>query len=217
MGEQRGMFAARDRRDHAVDQASRRDSGSPATTKVGAQGSQSTATSSASQSCRILRSASRPILSVSTPRATLSIESKLTTQCCGTGSSPGSRTTSLGKPRTVVVHGAMTVRRRRGIAASRDNTTTGLRPMSGSSHHQTSPRAGNELTARLPQPGTTRDHPTRRLRQGGGCRRRHKLRRLPRHGVEQGTLPRRHRQVSSPAHPPSPCAPAREAAGPRWC
>ena len=181
----------------------------------GAQRSQSTATSSASQSCRILTSARRPIRSVRTPRATLSIESTLTTQCRGTGSSPGSRTTSLGKPRMVVVHGAMTARRSRGMAASRDSTTTGLRPMSGSSHHQTSPRAGDELMTRPTQPGTMRDHPTRRLRQGGGCRRRHTLRRPPRHGVEQGTLPRRHRPVLSPVHPPSPRAPAREVAGPR--
>ncbi len=126
--------------------------GSRTTSKVDAQRSQSTATSRALQSCRILTSPRRPIRSVRALRPTLSIESKLATQCRGTGSSPGSRTTSLGKPRTVVVHGAMAALRRRGMAASRDNTTTGLRPMSGSSHHQTSPRAGNELKTRLLKP-----------------------------------------------------------------
>jgi len=48
----------------------------------------------------------------------------------GTGSSPGSRTTSLARPRIVVVQGATNARRSRGIAASRDRTTTGRRPIS---------------------------------------------------------------------------------------
>ena len=42
----------------------------------------------------------------------------------------------------VVVQGATSARRSRGIAASRDHTTTGRRPTSASSHHQTSPRNG---------------------------------------------------------------------------
>ena len=57
----------------------------------------------------------------------------------GTGSSPGSRTTSPGRPRIVEVPGATTARRNRAMAASRDRTTTGRRPMPGNSHHHTSP------------------------------------------------------------------------------
>src|SRR5436190_15307477 len=51
-----------------------------------------------------------------------------------------SSTTSLASPRIVVVHGATSVRRRRGMAASRESTTTGRRPISAGSHHQPSPR-----------------------------------------------------------------------------
>lgn len=123
--------------------------------------SQSTATSSAAQTSRILESARRPILSTRTPTATLSIESRFTAERRGTGSSPGSSTTSLGSPRIVVVQGATRVRRNRGIAASRDSTTTGLRPISGSSHHQTSPRDGNGLMKRRPPDGRNPRRPTR--------------------------------------------------------
>ena len=56
---------------------------------------------------------------------------------------------SLTSPRMVVVHGAIRARRCLGITASRDRTTTGRRPTSGSSHHQTSPRAGGALTTLL--------------------------------------------------------------------
>jgi hypothetical protein len=55
---------------------------------------------------------------------TLSTESGLTAERGGTGSSPGSSTTWLTRPRIVVVHGAMSVRRCRGMTASRDRTTT---------------------------------------------------------------------------------------------
>ena len=48
----------------------------------------------------------------------------------------------------VVVQGATSARRSRGIAASRDRTTTGRRPISANSHHHTSPRAGSALTRR---------------------------------------------------------------------
>ncbi len=84
----------------------------------------------------------RPIRSTRTPIETLSTESRLAAERLGTGSSAGSRTTSLWRPRIVVVHGAINARPSRGIAASRDSTTTGRRPTSGSSHHQISPRRG---------------------------------------------------------------------------
>lgn len=64
----------------------------------------------------------------------LSTESRLTALRRTIGSSSGSRTTSLARPRIVVVHGATRARWRRGIAASRDRTTTGRRPISGSLH-----------------------------------------------------------------------------------
>ena len=54
-----------------------------------------------------------------------------------------SRMTSLARPRMVVVHGATRARRSRGMAASRERTTTGRRPTSGSSDHHTSPRLAN--------------------------------------------------------------------------
>jgi hypothetical protein len=93
-------------------------------------------------------SANRPSRSTRTATETPSTESMLTTQRRGTGSSPGSRPTSLTNPRIVVVHGATSARRCRGITASRERTTTGRRPISGISHYQTSPRAGNGVTAR---------------------------------------------------------------------
>lgn len=107
-----------------------------------AQTWQSTATARAAQISRIRASASRPSRSTRTPSETLSTESKLTAERCGTGSLPGSRTTSLGNARIVVVQGATSARRSRGMAASRDRTTTGRRPTSGNLHHHSSPRAG---------------------------------------------------------------------------
>ena len=106
---------------------------------------QSTATARAAQISVIRLSLRRPIRSVSAPTETLSMESRLTAVRRRTGSSPGSRMTSLARPRIVVVHGAITARRSRGIAASRDRTTTGRRPISGGSHHQSSPRKGRVL------------------------------------------------------------------------
>ena len=85
------------------------------------------------------------------------------------------------------MHGATTARRRASTAAVRDRTTTGRRPTSCSSHHQTSPRCGR-LTApppaadrgrhprspglpthQAPRPGAGRTprHTTRRPRPGG--------------------------------------------------
>lgn len=129
-----------------------------------AQRWQSTATARAAQTCSIRRSLRRPSRSTRTPVDTLSTESRLMADRRGTGSSPGSRTTSLGRSRMVVVQGPISVRRSRGIAASRERTTTGRRPMSGSSHHQTSPRAGTGVTTQQLRHGTTRGLPTRLLR-----------------------------------------------------
>lgn len=140
--------------------------GRPTRSDAGRQDLQSTATPSAPQICSIRTSPRRPIRSTRTPSATLSTVSSLTAQRRGTGSSPGSSTTSLGRPRTIVVHGAISARWSRGMATSRDRTTTGRRPTSGSSHHHTSARAGGEVTRPLQQTGTTPGHPSRRLRPG---------------------------------------------------
>jgi len=123
------------------------------------QRSQLTATSSASQISRIRSPDSRPKRSMSTPTETLSTESRFTADRRGTGSPGGSTTTSLGRPRIVVVHGAMRLLRSRGMAASRESTTTGRREMSGSSHHQISPLAGR-LTKFQPLCGTWPSRPT---------------------------------------------------------
>jgi len=122
---------------------------------------QSTATSSARQISRIRIPLSAPIRSTSTAVATDSIESRLTAQRRPIGSSPGLSTTSLGRPLTVVVHGATSARRSRGMAASRDRTTTGRRPIPGGSHHHTSPRNGSALTWPKPHFETKRDRPSR--------------------------------------------------------
>lgn len=116
---------------------------------------------SARQISPILASDSRPIRSTRTAIDTLSTESRLTADGSGTGSSPGSSLTSLIRPRIVVVHGATRARRCRGMTASRDSTTTGLRPMFRGSHHHTSPRAGSGLTCVPQLPGMTQDRPMR--------------------------------------------------------
>jgi len=89
---------------------------------------QSTATFNAWHTWRMRSSLRRPMRSTSVATETFSIESRLTALRCPIGSSPGSRTTSLASPRTVVVHGPMRQRRIRGIAASLESTTTGRRP-----------------------------------------------------------------------------------------
>lgn len=140
------------------------------------QPGQSTATARAAPICRMRTSANRPGRSTST-----ATESGLTAERLGTGSSCGSSTTSLARPRIVVVQGATSARRSRGTAASRDRTTTGRRPISASSHHHTSPRAGSALTRR-PQPvGRTRGRPIRPARRAGARRRPHNPRRSPPH------------------------------------
>ena len=62
-----------------------------------AQSEQSTATARAAQIWRIRSSANRPSRSTRIAIETLSTESRLTTERSGTGSSPGSRRTSLGQ------------------------------------------------------------------------------------------------------------------------
>lgn len=118
----------------------------------------------------------RPILSTKIDIETLSTESRFTAQRRLTGSSPGSRTISLGKFRTVVVHGAIKVRRNLGMAASRDITTTGLLGISGNSYHQTSPRKGEGVTRWLRQLEMPRGCPTHRFRRSGIRRMRHRRR-----------------------------------------
>lgn len=145
---------------------------------------QSTATESASQTARMRSSPRRPSRLTRTPTDTLSTESRLTAHSRGTGSTPGSSTTSLGSPLMVVVHGAITARPSRGIATSRLNTTTGLLPISGSSHHQSSPRRGWSVTTRQRLNGTTQDRPTHRPRRPDARRtRRTNCRSRPADGV----------------------------------
>lgn len=139
---------------------------------------------------------SAPIRSTSTAVDTDSIESRFTAQRRPIGSTPGSRMTSLGKPRIVVVHGAMSARRRRGIAASRDRTTTGRRPISEGSHHHNSPRATTALTLTKRHVGMRRGRPIRLHRQMGELRtqlhRRHRFRQI---GSSQEVLSARHGRV----------------------
>jgi hypothetical protein len=138
---------------------------------------QSTAIANAEQISCILASASRPRRSTSTPTDTLSTESRLTADRLGTGSSPGSSTTSLGSARIVVVHGAISARPRRGMTASRESTTTGRRPISGSSHHHSSPRAGGWLMMRPRHVGMRPDRPRHRPREADADRKRRSWRR----------------------------------------
>ena len=63
---------------------------------------------------------------------------------------------------------ATSARRSRGMAASRDTTTTGRRPISGGSHHHSSPRTGTTLTWPKQRFGTMRDRPIHLRRQSGG-------------------------------------------------
>jgi hypothetical protein len=147
---------------------------------------QSTATASAAQICRIRLSANRPRRSMRTAIDTLSTESRLTAERCGMGSSTGSRTTSLARRRIVVVQGATNARRSRGIATSRDRTTTGRLPASASSHHHTSPRAGSVIRRQPLLAETMQGRPIRPARQSGAPRTRpHNPRRPQRNGAGQ--------------------------------
>ncbi len=108
----------------------------------GLQPDRSTATEWAAQISFTRVSRNRPNRLARMATETLSTESRFTAERRGRGSSGGSSTTSLSSPRIVVVHGATSARRCRGITASRDRTTTGRRPISTISHHHTSPRGG---------------------------------------------------------------------------
>ena len=145
---------------------------------------QSTATSRAAHTSRIRASLSRPRRSTSTATETLSTESRLIAHRRGIGSSSGCKTTSLSRSRIVVVHGAMRARRSLGMAASRDRTTTGRRPMSGSSHHHTSPRDGRAVTTQRQSHEMKPDHPIRRVRRVDAVRRRCRWRRSQWPGAE---------------------------------
>lgn len=159
------------------------------------------AISRAAQISIIRLSARRPNRSMRMPAETLSTKSRLTAERRGTGSSSGSRTTSVASPLIVVVQGATRVRRNRGMAASRDRTTTGRLPMSGGSHHHISPRAGSGLTTRPRTPGTTLGRPSHRARQAGVRRNRHSSRQLLPPGSPRARLPRPRRSGRSPAFP----------------
>ena len=148
------------------------------------QPAQSTATSSAADTSSIRSPLSTPSRSTRTPTETLSTVSRLTAVVRVTGSSPGSRITSLGSVLIVVVHGAASVRPNRGIAASLESTTTGRRPISGSSHHHSSPRRGERLTSPRPHPETTPDLPIRQAGREADRRRPHRRRRSHRHDAE---------------------------------
>lgn len=148
---------------------------------------QSTATARAAHTWRIRSPANRPSRSTSTAMETLSTESRLTAQRRGIGSSPGSSNTSLASPRIVVVQGATSARRCRGMTESRDMTTTGRRPISAISHHQSSPLAGSSFTM-PPRPGETmRDRPTRRVRRADARRTPRSSHRSRRRDVGQAT------------------------------
>lgn len=180
------------------------------------QSEQATATARAVQISRIRASASRPKRSTRMAVETLSIESRLTAQGSGTGSSPGSRRTSLGRPRMVVVHGAMRARRWRGITASRDRMTTGRRPISATSHHHTSPRAGRAIMWPRPRVGRRRGLPTRRVRREGACRMRRSLRQLRPRGGEPATR-RGRRPPARSLVSQMPGGRLREGRRPPWC
>jgi len=159
---------------------------------------QSTATASAAQTSRILSSLRRPKRSTSTATETLSIESRLTQERRVMGSSLGSSRTSLDNPRIVVVHGATTARRKRGMAASRDRTTTGRRPIASSSHHQISPRVGSCLTTLRQPHEMTRGHPIHRPAQVDACRMPHSWHPPPWRGALQLAPRAPHREVWRP-------------------
>src|SRR5713101_1898341 len=177
---------------------------------------QSTATSSAAHTCPIRSPLSRPSRSTSTPIETLSTESRFTADRRGTGSSPGSRATSLGRPRTVVVQGAIKTRRSLGIAASRDRTTTGRRPISGSSHHHTSPRAGRAVMTRPQRRETTQGRPTHQAHRGGVRRTRRKQHRLRSHGDGQVRLLARHPAAPHRSSPTADCVHSPKGSHQRW-
>jgi hypothetical protein len=166
---------------------------------------------------RIRVSASRPSRLTNTATETLSTESRFTTERRGIGSEPGSRTTSLAGPRMVVVHGATSARRSRGIDASRDSTTSGRRPISAISHHHTSPRAGSAPTKRSAPGATMPGRPTRRAHRPGACRRRRSSR-PPRPIDDERVMPREpHRRGPCQLSLTARCARWSAAQRSQWC
>ena len=157
---------------------------------------QSTATPSAAQTWLIRALERRPIRSASSATGTDSIESRLTTQSCGTASSPGSSRTSEGKFRMRVVQGATMARRRRCIAAVRERTRTGRRGTSGSSHHHSSPRSITGGSRQRPC-ASSRGLPTRRTLPSELRRRPNTERRSQWTGVGAATLAATHPGVGS--------------------
>lgn len=151
------------------------------------------------QTSRMRVSASLPIRCTSIASGRLSTESRFTAQRRGTGSSPGSSTTSLTKPRTFVVHGATSALRCRGIAASRESTTTGRRPIAGISHHHTSPRAGSAVTIAQPPRGTRPNRPIHRAQSADACHKWRSFRRSLPHDSDQSTRATPRRSLMRPS------------------
>lgn len=181
------------------------------------QPGQSTATSRAEHTSRMRGALSVPRRSTRTASDTLSTESRFTADRSGAGSSPGSKMTSLGNPRMVVVQGAINARPRRGMAASRDRTTTGRRPMWGSSHHHSSPRRGVLLTMPLPRRGTRPGRPTRRARRAGACHMRRRQHRFHPRGDGRAGLAALHRVTLNPLRRLGCAEPRPTSSRRRWC
>ena len=160
---------------------------------------QSTATARAAQISRILTSATCPRRSTRIAIETLSTASRLIADRSGIGSSPGSRRTSLARPLMVVVQGAMSARRCRGMTASRDSTTTGRRPISGISHHHISPRAGRFVTRLSRRDGRRPNLPIRLARREDARRTLSSWRLLRLCDDGPGTQRAPHRLAQSPA------------------
>lgn len=166
---------------------------------------------------RIRASARRPSRCTKTATDTLSAESRFTAERRGIGSDSGSSTTSLASPRIVVVHGATSARFSRGIAASRESTTTGRRPTSAISHHHTSARAGSAVMKPQPLAATTPGRPIRRAHRSGAGRRRHNSRPPRPLGGELAMPGVRHRRARRPCLLPEPHVHAATARRRPWC
>jgi hypothetical protein len=178
---------------------------------------QSTATAKAAQISRIRASDSRPSRWTRTAIETLSMESRFTAVGRGTGSWSGSRRTSLASPRTVVVQGATSARRCRGITASRDSTTAGRRPISASSHHQTSPRAGTSLMRQRLPAAMTPGRPTHPARRPGARRTRRSWHQPQRIGDGPAMLEVPHRRERRQCSPPEDRVHCRGVWSQPWC
>jgi hypothetical protein len=172
----------------------------------------------AEQICRIRSGLRQPRREVRMVKATFSTESRLTAVSRDTGSWPGSSSTSLSRPRSVVVHGAIKERRSRGIVMLRDSITTGRRPISGISQHHNSPLCGQVVTKLRHHDGTKQGPPIRRAHRADGL---HTLRCKPdRSRVSDGPRPASvtlHRESSHRMQVPSALALARAVHGQLLC